>query len=219
MYTFNSIRLSVPGTKVDTTIDNTIKKTYNFKTNETYRMKRLMQLDVFNDEKILDNECFKYDKIWDPYTGLIIDEHDEFGPLCFNGYELGYFYYKNRLNGLWNEPSDGFDGYYGDLLGTGKNINIISRGPHPERYLLRLPLIDCYVPENSTHSHITMGPLLSDDELDSLDKILEYNYNTFNKSLSTKPHLMNQIKHHYDEALNPSPSPTDDLIIDFKIST
>ena len=41
-------------------------------------------------EKILEEECFKYYKIWNPYTGKILDKNDEFGPLCFNGYELSY---------------------------------------------------------------------------------------------------------------------------------
>lgn len=217
MYTFDPINIDKLNTITTTTTKNVITdnipSVYDFKTNETYRMKRLSQRDVFNDEKINDYECFKYYKKWDPYTGETIDENDEFGPLCFNGFELSYFYYINRLNGLWNDSVDGFDGYYGDLLGTGKNINIISRGSHPEKYLLRLPIIDCYLFENSTHSHVTMGPVLLNSEIEFLDNILEYNYNTFDKYVSNRSNLIGTIKYHYDEALNPNPSPTDEIML------
>jgi hypothetical protein len=212
MFTFKPIQINSSDKNISKNVDTI--PTYNFKTSETYRMKRLAKRDVFNDEKILEEECFKYYKIWNPYTGKILDKNDEFGPLCFNGYELSYFYYSNRLNGMWNAPVDGFDGFYGDILGTGKNINIISRGHHPQRYLLRLPIIDCYLNEESNYSRITMGPLLSDEEIQFLDNILNYNKITFNKSISNTPNLLKQIKYNYDEALNPNPDTTNEIMID-----
>jgi hypothetical protein len=216
MYTFEPVHISFPKTTENITKNDKIERTFNFKTRETYRMKRILQLDVFNDENINKNECFKYYKKWDAYNGIVCEEDDEFGPLCFNGYQLAYYYYINRLNGIYNKPVDGFDGYYGDLLGTGKNINIISRGYHPERYLLRLPVIDCYAFDNSSHSHITMGPILSDNDIDNIDNILKYCLDTCGKYISPEQNLIKKIKYHYDEALNIEPSLTDIIMINLK---
>ena len=132
-------------------------------------MKRLLKRDVFNGEIVPPKECFEYFHMWDAYTGKKINKKDIFGPLCFNGFELCYFYYINRLNGLFNKPEGEYDGYYGELLGTGEDINIVSRGCYPERYLLRLPVIDSYAHENAKHSHITMGPKLTNEEINRLD--------------------------------------------------
>lgn len=210
MFTFEPISIKKSNSIINTNninnVNNNREPIYNFNTRETYRMKRLTQRDVFNDEKIADNECFKYHKMWDPLSGQVLDKDDEFGPLCFNGFELVYYYYINRLNGMWNEPQDGYDGYYGEYLGTGPNIHIVSRGKYPEKYLLRLPIIDAYVTENIPDSRVTMGPLLSNEQIQELDKILDYNYSQFNKQISKTTNLMSKIKYHYDEALNQNPS-------------
>jgi hypothetical protein len=215
MYTFKPITIN------DLVINNVIKnvknnsniiKSYNFMTKETYRMKRLTKRDIFNDNILNQHECFEYIKVWNPYTGNIIDKDDEFGPLCFDGYELSYYYYINRLNGLWNVALDGYDSYYGELLGTGKEINIASRGSYPEKYLLRLPIIDCYVYEDSSHSVVTMGPIISDDEIDRLDNILCYCRDTLDKKFTENEKLMKTLKYNYDEALNSNPNPTCELI-------
>ena len=70
-------------------------------------------------------------------------------------------YYKRRLKLLWNEPKDesgGFyQGYYGDAVGSGEEINIPGRGTHQELYLFRLPIDDCYLPPDSDLSVPTMG--------------------------------------------------------------
>lgn len=214
MYTFKLIDLSLLKNNKKTEKSYNNLKIYDFKTRETFRMKRIQGRDVFNGEIIPDNECFKYYYMWDPYTGEKLSIKDKFGPLCFNGFELCYYLYKNRLNGLWNEPNEDYDGYYGELLGTGKNINIISRGCYPERYLLRLPIIDCYLHENSKISHVTMGPILEQNEIEELDKILDYNYTKFNKYISNTGNIMQKIKYHYDEALNQSPNKEDMVYID-----
>lgn len=214
MFTFNNINLSKYKVDKDENTKKSIDFQYNFITRETLRMKRLSKRDIFNDEIIPIDECFEYFDMWDAYTGKKIGKKDEFGPLCFNGFELCYFYYINRLNGLFNKPEGEYDGYYGELLGTGIDINIISRGCYPERYLLRLPVIDCYVYENAKHSHVTMGPILTNDEINKLDDILDYNYKNFNKIICNSAKLMAKIKYHYDEALNYNPNKNDLIYLD-----
>lgn len=218
MYTFKKIdikkyKINDNNTKKEECVNTYLR--YNFNTRETLRMKRLSRRDIFNDELIQPEERFEYFDIWDAYTGKKTGKHDEFGPLCFNGFELCYFYYINRLNGIWNKPEGEYDGYYGELLGSGININIVSRGCYPERYLLRLPVIDCYVPEDAKHSHITMGPMLTNDEINKLDDILDYNYKNFNKIICNSARPMAKIKFHYDEALNSNPDEFDLIYSDF----
>ena len=179
----------------DGNTNNIIK--YDKMTSETYRVKRLLKIDPITDEHVSENLIFYYPHKWDPYTGQIIGT-DEIGPLAFNAINLYKFYFKNRLSGLWIPPStegtEHYQGYYGNLVGAGKNINIDSRGEHPEKYLFRIPIIDCYLPINHNLAIITMGPILSDKEISIIDQIVFKNLKT-NVSLK-------QIKDWYDSALD-----------------
>ena len=170
---------------------------YDKMTTETYRVKRLFKIDPLSDEIISDSNVFYYPHKWDPYTGEIIGT-DEIGPIAFNAINLYKYYFKNRYAGLWIPPStegrEQYQGYYGNHLGAGKNIKIGSRGEHPEKYLFRIPIIDCYLPPNHNLSVITMGPLLSDKDILEIDKIL------FKNVRNVIP--LKQIKEWYDAALD-----------------
>jgi hypothetical protein len=56
------------------------------------------------------------------------------------------------------------------LVGSGENINIIGRGECPEKYLFRLPIIDCYLEKDYNKSIITMGPKLTIEEITALSQ-------------------------------------------------
>jgi hypothetical protein len=171
---------------------------YDKTTTETYRINRLLSIDPITNEKISEELKFKFKDKWDPLTGIrtIIDE---IGPLCFNTMNLYRFYMKNRTNGLWNPPTNDssgyYQGYYGDLVGSGINININNRGSYPEKYLFRLPIVDCYLHKNHNHSLITMGPILTDAEINEIDYII-----TTKSTLANQPKL-NLIKKWYDKAI------------------
>ena len=167
---------------------------YDKTTLETYRMKRIYKIDPLNDKKLSDDFIFEFKEKWNPYTGERL-ENDEIGPLCFDPYDLYLYYYKNRCSGLWYNGNFEYQGYYGELVGTGKDINIKSRGFKPERYLFRLPILDCYLPDNHNYSLITYGPLLNDDEIEYIDKLI---------ILYNKPSLK-LIKKYYDAALDSNP--------------
>ena len=76
------------------------------------------------------------------------------------------------MNGLWIPPENGYEGYYGDLVGAGEDIMIQCRGTYPERYLFRLPISNCYLKKNQKLSIITMGPKLTEREICLLDRLL-----------------------------------------------
>ena len=195
---------------IDTNTNNEIK--YDNTTNETYRIKRLFRIDPFTDQEIPSNLIFEFEYTWNPYTG-IRDKIDPIGPLCFNAVYLYDYFYSNRYKGLWNPPVEQFQGYYGDLLGASKGIKIKSRGTNPERYLFRLPIIDCYLPPTHNFSIITMGPELTDNEISKIDLVVQKSH-----PKRTQPSFatLTMIKFYYDNALNSSPDPNSDEIKELK---
>ena len=168
---------------------------YNETTTEQYRTLRLFKIDPIMNESIPSHLIFEFKYRWEPITGTRIDI-DNLGPLCFNAWNLYQYYYANRFNGLWNLPVDQFQGYYGDLVGCGKDMFINGR-PCPEKYLYRLPIIDCYLKKSHNHSIITMGPVLTNEEIDFIDMVIS-NYRKNKPTLKT-------LKEYYDHALNNLP--------------
>lgn len=159
------------------------------------------------------NKVFMYKYMWDPYTGEKKKE-DPIGPLYFHPDDLIYFFYTRRKKLLWIEPKDivhglnegVYEGYYGDGLGSGENINIIGRGEYPELYLFRLPIDDCYLPPDSDRSIITMGPKLSDGEIKLIEDLAEdhhkFNYQNF---YGKKRPSLTLMKNLYDTAISKTP--------------
>jgi len=168
-------------------------------TTELYRTMRLYKIDPITNEEIPKDLIFEFKHKWDPITGQR-KEIDEMGSLCFNAWSLYQYYFSNRHNGLWYPPVQQFQGYYGDLLGCGKDMMVNAR-PCPEKYLYRLPIIDCYLKKSHNHSIITMGPILSNDDINKID-MLTSNHRKNKASLKI-------LKEYYDEALNNSPDITE----------
>lgn len=177
--------------------ENTQIIQYDKTTTEYYRMKRIFGIDPLTDNKVEETRLFKYYNAWNPYTGQIIDT-DVVGPLCFNAINLYDYYYQNRYKGLWYPATHQYQGYYGELVGTGKNINIISRGVCPEKYLFRIPIIDCYLPEGHNLSHITMGPLLFNQDIINIDYIVK-KYHPYRNNYNFAS--LRTLKMYYDNAL------------------
>lgn len=218
-FTFDQIDFTNFNKDTNKVIKNTevkneeILEKYDKTTNETYRIKRLFKIDPFTDQEIPSNLIFEFTNIWDPYTGLR-QNSDPIGPLCFNAINLYDYYYSNRYKGLWNPPVDQYQGFYGDLIGTSKQIKIKSRGSNPEKYLFRLPIIDCYLPPNHNYSIITMGPELTNNEISQIDTII---LNSHPKKTSPNFATLTMLKYYYDNALNPNPDQDSDEIIELKI--
>jgi hypothetical protein len=185
---------------------------YNSSTMEFYRVLREKKMDTFMQSEDFKSECaFKFPYQWDPYTGER-RELDPFGSLYFFPDDLIHLFYINRLNGLWTEPKDTANGYfqgmYGDALGAGTDINIIGRGHYPELYLFRLPIPDCYLTDDHNISFITMGPVLTRDELIEIDRLAETHYRN-NYALTygrVRPSLLTMFTQ-YELALNPRADP------------
>jgi hypothetical protein len=172
----------------------------------------LYKIDPILDAEIQPSHCFEFKYKWNPYNGLR-GGVDEVGPLCFNAINLYDYYYINRCNGLWTPPQDGFQGMYGDMVGSGKIINVKSRGTFPERYLFRLPIIDCYLPKSHNLSIITMGPELTDGEIIEIDTIVrKYHPKKCNSRFAS----LTMLKYYYDRALDISPDPNSDDIKELK---
>ena len=185
---------------VSKVIINTDKDTYDNNTIEHYRMMRILKIDPIMEEEIPKHLLFEFKYKWNPLSGERLDIH-EVGPLCFNALNLYEYYFKNRHNGLWIPPADQYQGYYGNLLGSGQNIKINSRGNNPEKYLYRLPIIDCYLTKNHNHSTITMGPILTNEEIDKIDELIKY--------VKTHKPTLKELKSCYDNAINNNPNITE----------
>ena len=183
---------------------------YDRRTNEYYRILRSRKMDPFISIDLDDHYAYKYPYIWDPYTGIKSDKLDKDGPLCFHPDVLIHYFYKNRLNNLWVEPVDDlqagyFEGYYDMAVGAGENIHVVGRNECPEKYLFRLPIIDCYLTKDHSDMVITMGPKLTDADIDEIYNIALKNKNSY-RDIFGKPRpnlvLMKQL---YDQAISKTP--------------
>lgn len=187
----------------NTNIVNIENKIYDKTTSEIYRIKRLYKIDPLTDLEIPQELIFEFKHKWNPYNGKR-DKEDNIGPLCFNALDLYDYYYINRYKCLWSPPQDGYQGLYGDMVGNGKNGNVKSRGSYPERYLFRLPIIDCYLPSTHNMSIITMGPELEENEITQIDLVVTKSHPKKSNSRFTS---LKKLKYYYDCALEVFPDP------------
>jgi len=186
-------------------IENKYKINFNDQTIQFYKKLRDIKQDPITYQ-ICNEHYFEFPYMWDPYTGERFLELDPYGSLCFDVYDLIYYFYINRLNGLWinsvDEKNGVYSGYYGDYLGSGQNISIKGRGEFPERYLFRLPIIDCYLTDDHDISIPSMGPKLTDDEIKIIYNSAEKNKKKYrNKFKKNLPNLL-LIKENYDIAIS-----------------
>lgn len=180
----NSTQFNVSFQDDKTLTDDTKKHKYeeNFDSNTTsyYVGTRITKMDPITFDNY-NNNFFKFSEMWDPYTGER-KEVDPHGPLCFNPCNLIKFFHLRRLDGLWKKESNDntgiYQGYYDDAVGAGENIEIKGRGMFPERYLFRLPIYDCYLTDDHNSNFITMGPVLTENEIIKIDELAKLLDNT-----------------------------------------
>jgi len=181
--------------------------TYNYRTINYYITARKCHIDPILDMEVDPAIAFMYAKQWDSYTGDV-SVIDPFGPLCFNPASLVYYFYSKRLDGLWKNAEDTkdgyFEGYYDRFVGSGKDMEIIGRDKYPELYLFRLPILDCYLTEEHNQSVVTIGPLLSDEDIDKLESLCnnstvqEFYKNSFGMNCPS----IKKMKMLYDNAIS-----------------
>ncbi len=181
---------------------------YNDTTMEYYKVLRRRKMDPIFNQELKDENSFQFKYMWDPYTGEILKE-DPYGPLYFHPDNLIRDFYVNRLRGLWIEDNDEangyYQGYYDTLVGIGDDFHIVSRGHFPERYLFRLPTVDCYLTKDHDERFITLGPKLTDNDAKEIDRVAmlwgDYYKRTYHKE---RPSLY-KIKQLYDQAISKCP--------------
>lgn len=185
------------------------KRQYAHDTSEYYKALRVRKMDPITLIELDSEISFEYKFMWDPYTGDIL-EPDPHGSLWFDPNVLIKYFHTNRLNQLWVEPKDEqngyFEGYYDVALGCGSEIYIQSRGHHPERYLFRLPIIDCYLTSDHKGSVITMGPILSDEDIALIDSLAAKTTDLYKKTYGVHRPSLTRIKYLYDQALSMTPN-------------
>jgi hypothetical protein len=181
---------------------------YDKKTTEQYRVYRLRQLDPISRDEIEDEYAFKFKYIWDPYTGERKGIDDN-GPLCFDPDYLIYYYLTKILTKLWVQPVDEkggyYEGYYDDGAGGGDDFYLPSRGHHPEWYLFRLPIIDCYLTNDHNKQFITLGPKLTEDEVLEIDRLAKKRPTSFKDRFNRNRPSLVEMKKLYDQAISKTP--------------
>ena len=199
----------------DTQTQKKYSKEYNRQTTYFYKNMREKKYNIFSHDIFTCNidHVFKFPYMWDPYTGERSTDLDIFGPLYFHPDELIHFFYKQRLHMLWTGEKDEngglFEGHYGDAVGAGENINIVGRGVYPERYLFRLPIDDCYLPPDSDESIISMGPVLTDDEVKQIEELaIKYHGDNYKYLYRKDRPSLTRIKKYYDTAISENPDIT-----------
>lgn len=189
---------------------------YDKRTTEYYRVMRLRKLDPILSIDLDDKTSFQFPYMWDPYTGKATTTRDPDGPLYFHPDVLIHHFYTNRLNNLWVEPIDDvangyFEGYYDMAVGTGDDILIQGRGEYPEKYLFRIPIIDCYLTKDHNNMVITMGPKLSDSDIKDMYNCAERLGDNYKKMFGKpRPNLV-KMKEYYDQAISKTPKYDRDL--------
>jgi hypothetical protein len=170
-----------------------------------YKSHRVKKTDPITFDILKSESSFRFHDMWDPNTGYRTI-NDPFGPLCFHPMNLLQHFYHSRLNGLWIEPNDGYEGYYGDVVGAGEDI-ILSRGIYPERYLFRLPVPNCYLKKGSNMSIITMGPKLTNREICEIDRLINkyWSNHILYDTIYTKIGSLYKLKCYYDVAISMDP--------------
>lgn len=162
----------------------------------------LLQLPL-HDKNVKD--LFSFKEKWNPYNGERLQK-DSDGPLVFDPCTLLHYFYVNRLKNLWVDESfengEYYQGHFGDALGNGPDFEIKGRGKHPDWYLFRLPIIDCYTDSNPSQA-VTMGPILKDKEIKELYK-LSKRYNFKEIYGYKRPNLI-KLKELYDKAVEKVP--------------
>jgi len=149
---------------VSYTLENGYPIQYDKHTTGYYRVIRKTKVDPILEIEVDERYAFKFKFQWDPYTGKRTCV-DPFGPMYFDPDSIIKHLYTVRLNNLWNAPSGEYEGYYGDAVGNGPDFHIKGRGTFPDYNIFRLPIIDCYLTKDHNKQFVTLGPVLTDEEI------------------------------------------------------
>ena len=179
------------------------------KATQQYIQYRQTNTEVFTMEPIPSDQSmksiFKFYHQWDPYNGTRTTI-DPMGPLLFDANALIHYWYVNRLNHLWHNAVDEagglYHGYYGDGVGNGPLFNITGRGNHMDWYLFRLPIMDCYLPDDHNEQFVTMGPILTNDEISMVYKLAKKSPYEFGPN---RPNVV-MMKAKYEQAITMKPT-------------
>ncbi|ARF09457.1 hypothetical protein Indivirus_1_80 [Indivirus ILV1] len=186
--------------------ENTIQ--YDKMTSEKYRVYRLRKLDPISWIEVDEDYAFKFHHVWDPYTGER-KGLDENGPLYFDPDMLIWHFLTKLLNKLWVQPSDEkggyYEGYYDDGAGAGDDFYLPSRGHHPEWYLFRLPITNCYLTIDHNNQYITFGPKLTNEEVLEIDRLAKKRPNNFKEIFGRQRPSLIEMKRWYDQAISKTP--------------
>jgi len=191
---------------------NKLQIEYDEQTTEKYRVLRLRKMDPFSLTELDEKYAFKFPYKWDPYTGERLGT-DPDGPLYFDPDLLIKYYYTKRLDKLWSQPTDDdsgyYQGYYDNGVGADDNFYVTGRGNHPEWYLFRLPIIDCYLTKTHNEQFITFGPKLTFEEIKEIEKLAILRPNNYIEQFGyCRPSLI-KLKKYYDIAVAKIPAASD----------
>lgn len=168
------------------------------------------KMDPFLFIELDPNQSFQFPDRWNPYTGERLQQ-DSNGPLYFDPVTLVRYFYTNRLNHLWVNTQNTENGeiipahYDHDGLANGPNFYISSRGSHPDWYLFRLPILDCYLRKDHMDQSVTMGPKLTDQEIKKIDDLAQLNKQEYENTYHRPLPSLQTIKEFYEMAIDPCP--------------
>lgn len=194
-------------------------KDYDTTTTKFYRTLRENKTNVImlDTDNFYPDKSFCFKQQWDPYTGIRTGD-DPYGGLYFHPDDLIRYFYLKRLNKLWTFQEDLNTGFYDNGVGAGESMSIVGRGNFSEAYLFRLPIHDCYLEKNCDLSLITMGPKLTNEELEEIDTLAEKYYkNNYKLKYNKMRPSLKLMKALYDQAISKEPD-LSKLIIEYKDS-
>jgi hypothetical protein len=173
-------------------------------TGDSYFEFRKNKIDPITFENLNDiKHVFEFDQMWDPFNGQRIGK-DPNGSLYFNPLTLIYHFYINRTNHLLCIDDQG-DMFHGDGLGNGPNFEIKGRGNHNDWYLFRLPIIDAYIGKHEWGQGVTMGPILTDQEIDKIGKLSKKYSKEYEQIYKKKLPNILLMKKYYEQAIDNNP--------------
>jgi hypothetical protein len=188
----------------------TCKIEFDETTTVFYKVMRERKLNIFTQEDDIEpDKAFQYRYMWDVFTGEPLGI-DPCGPLWFHPVELVHYFAEYCLQNLWHDQVDEsggiYEGYYGDLLGSGDDMYVKGRGHYTELYLFRLPIVDCYMPKDCNLSLITMGAKLTTADLQQIDDLVQKHYvKLYTKKYKKNPPSLIEMKKYYDNAISSRP--------------
>ena len=182
---------------------------YDDHTQIHYVMLRKLKLDPITHMEMSEETAFAFPYQWDPYSGTRLDK-DPYGAIYFDPHMLARYFYINRTRNLWVQPTDDnngyYEGYYNDGVGAGEDFYVAGRGHHPEWYLFRLPVTNCYLTKDHNTQVITFGPKLTNEEIKEINDKLKQTKSVYHRLFRRNPPDLVEMKKLYDLAINTKPT-------------